>query len=275
LGLVIGTLFLLEVLANPTSIQWIEATQGASGRPILARAAERISADDKGFTFVSGQLLPWLTRDGSVAEHATPDNQPFVYENIDIVYYLENGRNSLWPVSVPPNLEYAYGENGRPAAAGHRVVFESSNPNWMGSSLLNVYIFDSDVYLRPTISDYFHVTSRRDDGLLGDGPSRSPSANSVLDIAFESDATNLVSEDTNGTTDVFMQHFASKVRLVSRARCGTESVNGVSTDPALVAQYRDQQEIFMVAFVSDATDLTWGATPSVGVMFMSGANDRS
>lgn len=89
----------------------------------------------------------------------------------------------------------------------------------------------------------------------GDGSSTSPvSSADGRFVAFESDAANLVTGDTNDARDVFVRDgFEGTTTLVSRTANGRSS-NGRSSAPSLSADGRH------VAFVSDATDLVAGET---------------
>ncbi len=71
-------------------------------------------------------------------------------------------------------------------------------------------------------------------------------------VAFHSDADNLVSGDTNGTTDVFVRdRLTNQTQLVSQADSATLS-NGPSSDPSISADGR------YVAFNSFADNLVSG-----------------
>src|SRR5437867_9901852 len=70
-------------------------------------------------------------------------------------------------------------------------------------------------------------------------------------VAFVSDATDLVANDANGNSDVFVRDLkAGTTTLISVNSAGTGSGNGSSDSPVISADGR------FVAFVSDATDLT-------------------
>src|SRR5438046_7146698 len=86
----------------------------------------------------------------------------------------------------------------------------------------------------------------------GDGFSGNPVLSSDgRFVAFDSDASNLVANDTNGHfEDVFMRDLnTGTTTLVSVNSAGTGSGNGASALPVISANGR------FVAFVSDATDL--------------------
>jgi uncharacterized repeat protein (TIGR01451 family) len=74
-------------------------------------------------------------------------------------------------------------------------------------------------------------------------------------VLFESDSSDLVANDTNGKTDVFIRDLQLETtRLVSANNSGTGTANGYSMECAMTPNAR------YVAFVSDATDLT-GVSP--------------
>lgn len=101
-------------------------------------------------------------------------------------------------------------------------------------------------------------------GVGGDGASGNSvaiSADGML-VAFESGASNLVDDDTNGVSDIFLhdQQSGQLVRL-SVAASGIEG-NGVSDNVALSADGST------VAFTSEASNLTAGDTNGVKDLFV-------
>ena len=90
----------------------------------------------------------------------------------------------------------------------------------------------SDVFVRDVDDDVIRI-SLSSAGTQADGPSSHPSvsANGRY-VAFQSDATNLVSVDTNGTTDIFVRDLVTNVtRLASVPGLGapTASVTAPSS----------------------------------------------
>jgi len=78
-------------------------------------------------------------------------------------------------------------------------------------------------------------------------------------VAFVSAASDLVANDTNGTTDIFVRDLKTKTTtLVSVNRTGTASGNSSSTAPTLSANGR------FVAFASLASDLVANDTNEEG-----------
>jgi Tol biopolymer transport system component len=85
----------------------------------------------------------------------------------------------------------------------------------------------------------------------GNGPSSTPSVSADGRFAaFQSDASNLVANDTNNATDVFVRDVqAGTTTLVSVNKDGTGSGNGASFDPTITPDGR------FVVFLSLASDL--------------------
>ena len=103
--------------------------------------------------------------------------------------------------------------------------------------------------------DEIQLVSQRADGTLGDA------AASLLAIsadgryvAFESSATNLVADDTNGVTDIFVKdRQTGALERVSVSSSGVQA-NGASSYPSISGDGR------YVAFASDADNLVSGDT---------------
>jgi hypothetical protein len=88
-------------------------------------------------------------------------------------------------------------------------------------------------------------------------------------IAFESSASNLVPDDTNGVSDVFVRDTLSGVTVrVSVATNGTQA-NGASTRPFISADGR------FVAFTSMASNLTADDTNTVADVFVRDRHSRT
>jgi len=89
-------------------------------------------------------------------------------------------------------------------------------------------------------------------------------------VAFGSRATNLVANDTNGTTDIFVHdRVTDKTERVSRSSAGVEGIGG-SSRPAISADGR------YVAFESYATNLVASDTNFLGDVFVRDrATDRT
>lgn len=158
----------------------------------------------------------------------------------------------IQPVSfVDPATNTSVSGNGYSSVSemspdGRYVLFESIASNLA----TNDYNYCADVFLRDRQSGTTTLISVTPDGFSGHGGSfgSSMSTNGAW-IVFQSDADDLVSNDTNGTMDIFVRSVVlGQTALVSVNTNGT-SANGESTFPMITPDGR------FVAFESAATDL--------------------
>jgi len=144
---------------------------------------------------------------------------------------------------------------------GQVVTFVSAASNLV----LNDTNHFADVFVRDLASGTMLIASVSQDGVTpGDGASTSPmiSADGRF-VVFESAASNLVPNDTNGTDDVFVRDLlAGATTLVSVNAGGISSGNGRSHSPVISSDGR------FVAFISAATDLVAGVTNNVGEIYV-------
>jgi uncharacterized repeat protein (TIGR01451 family) len=137
------------------------------------------------------------------------------------------------------------------SADGRFVAFDSSATNLVAGDT-NA---QSDVFVRDRQSGRTTRVSVGNDGVQGNFDSSSPvlSADGRF-VVFESTATNLVPEDTNGQSDVFV-HDRQRGRT-TRVSVGNGGVQG-NLDSSSAAVSADGR---FVAFVSSATNLVAGDT---------------
>jgi Tol biopolymer transport system component len=84
---------------------------------------------------------------------------------------------------------------------GHFVVFSSADANVVAGDTNG----KADVFARDLTTDQTTLVSVNGNGTQADGYSDSPVASSgATVVAFNSDATNLMTNDTNGVSDVFI-----------------------------------------------------------------------
>lgn len=135
--------------------------------------------------------------------------------------------------------------------AGNYVVFQSDATNLVPGDTNGV----TDVFKVGTTNDHVERISVAPDGSQANGASRNPSIDCCGGhLTFESDASNLVPGDTNGTTDVFVRNMTTKVTtLVSVASDGGPA-DGPSTHPVISSDDR------YVAFESTADDIVPGVS---------------
>jgi Tol biopolymer transport system component len=143
------------------------------------------------------------------------------------------------------------GDSLRPSisADGRYVAFDSDDWNLVWGDTNDVF----DVFVNDRETSVTTRVSVADSGTQADGASIRPSISADgRYVAYESDASNLVSGDTNGGTDAFVYDRRSgATKRVSVAGGGGEG-NGASVRPALDGNGR------LAAFESDASNLVPG-----------------
>ncbi|WP_148615361.1 TolB family protein [Nocardioides rubriscoriae] len=158
-------------------------------------------------------------------------------------------RVSATPAGAPGNgssVDVAISDDGR------WVVFTSAATDLGGDSDA-----DDDVYLWDASTRRSRLVSVTPGGLDGNGPSMLPAVSrDGRFVSFSSDASDLVSGDTNAQTDVFVRDVTGrKTVLVSHAPGG-----GPADGPSYTSSVSDDGT--RVAFDSRATDLTRGGAPT-------------
>jgi List-Bact-rpt repeat protein/VPS62-like protein/thrombospondin type 3 repeat protein/WD40 repeat protein len=132
------------------------------------------------------------------------------------------------------------------SASGRYIVFESSSDNLVSGDLNNT----SDIFLRDTLEDSILRVSVDSNGIEGNSLSTNPhiSANGRY-ITFTSHANNLVPDDNNNTSDIFIHDriIGSTIRA-SLSSVGLEG-NGSSQNSSISGDGR------FVAFESRANNL--------------------
>jgi Tol biopolymer transport system component len=123
----------------------------------------------------------------------------------------------------------------------------------------------SDVFVRDLVNGTTTLVSVNS---AGAGPGNGPSDNPDITpdgryVVFESGASNLAPNDTNGATDVFVRDLVlGTTTLVSVNQAGTASGNGTSQHPSISSDGR------YVAFDSSAPDLVSGDSNNATDVFV-------
>lgn len=143
---------------------------------------------------------------------------------------------------------------------GRYVAFHSRASNLVTNSDSNA---DYDVFLWDSQDNSVVLVSRAADGASGAGMSFAPqiSANGRV-VSFASLATNLVSNDTNGTIDAFARDLELETSYLASINTNGFSGNGSCGLPVLSADGR------YVAFLSAASDLVTNDFNSVNDAFV-------
>lgn len=147
------------------------------------------------------------------------------------------------------------------SADGGRVAFETAASNLVPHDTNGLV----DIFVRDIAAGVTRLVSKAADGTgSGNGRSFQPliSADGRY-VIFESTAANLVTNDFNGTNDVFVHDLETGLtRLVSLDAEGTASGDGASHSPAISSNG------LFVAFVSHATNIAAGVTNRLGEIFV-------
>lgn len=147
------------------------------------------------------------------------------------------------------------------ARFGRYIAFESDATNLVSDDTLA----HRDIFVHDHLGQSTARVSLTNFGLEANGPSYSPAISSLgTFVVFESDASNLVPDDTNNSRDIFLRNVAAQTtsRLSVTPDPQNPSPNGPSYAPAVSA---DEE---FVVFHSDATNLVAGDTNGVTDVFL-------
>ena len=152
-----------------------------------------------------------------------------------------------------------------PSGDGRCVAYYTDATNILPSAgdanaFTDVYVYDRDAGQTTRVSVGF-------DGQNPNGPSMAQRFRPSIDrdctcVAFSSDATNLVPDDTNGKTDVFVRNLAAETTELASVGLGGEPANGASSFTSVPA------DCGKVAFHSVASNLVADDTNDVSDVFV-------
>ncbi|MFK8113000.1 MAG: S8 family serine peptidase, partial [Rubripirellula sp.] len=129
---------------------------------------------------------------------------------------------------------------------GRYVAFVSRASNLVDNDNNSVL----DVFVHDRLNDTTDIVSMRSDGASGNGISRNPSISSDgRYVTFESAASDLVANDNNGTSDIFIHDRVSNTTELVSVRSDGGQGNGDSSSPSVSADGR------YIAFASFARNL--------------------
>ncbi len=236
-------------------------------RDRLTGTTTRVSVDSNGVEGDGASTDPAFSADGryvafqSAATNLVPND---TNGKLDVfVRDLQLGitvRASLDSTGVESN-----GDSARPdvSADGRFVVFQSKGSNLAANDTNNV----QDVFVRDMQFAVTNCLSVDDAGNIGSLMSGNPSISaSGRWVAFHSNASNLVANDTNGLTDVFVRDRGN----FTTTRVSTNSIDEqgtfISQTPSISADGR------YVAFSSAATNLVPGDSNNLFDVFVKDRN---
>jgi YVTN family beta-propeller protein len=193
------------------------------------------------------------------------DNQwlAFISTGSNLITGDTNGLNDVFvkQLGSTTNLRVSTASGGAQRTSGVITgpVSISSTGNWVtfSSSDSNLVSGDSngfsDIVLKNRATDTTQLLSTSAAGVLGNGHSLQAQLSDDGSMAvFASDASNLVSGDSNGVRDIFVKTVSSgAIARVSSNSSGAQA-NGASSHPAISSNGR------FVAFASAASDLVAG-----------------
>ena len=219
-------------------------------RDLAAGTTRRVSVRTGGGQANSDSYFPAISGDGryvafqSSAANLVADD---TNDKVD-VYVRDRVAGTTSRVSVGRGGRQSRGNSQYPAisADGRYVAFASFAGNLAPGDTNHV----QDVFVRNLVAEKTRRVSVGPDGQQADHGSHSATiAANGRRVAFTSDATNLVTGDTNDLPDVFVRDWrAGTTRLVSVDSNGLQA-NGYSANPAISADGR------YVAFGSEASNL--------------------
>jgi hypothetical protein len=210
-----------------------------------ASSAASISADARYVTF------------SSVASNLVPDDTNGVVD----VFVRDVVAATTTRVSVSSTGAQGNGRSFQSSTNGRNVAFVSSASNLVPGDTNGA----NDVFVRDLQNATTTRISIADAGSQANGssdaPSISPDGNLV---AFTSNATNLVADDTNQATDVFVRQLRIQTTTRASVSSSGEQANGPSFTPSMGNAIGTGG---IVAFVSSATNLVSGDTNRIDDVF--------
>jgi Tol biopolymer transport system component len=133
-----------------------------------------------------------------------------------------------------------------------RVLFESNATNLVNGDTNGT----SDIFLRDRVNQQTVLVSVATNGLAGNGASRNATMTpDARYVAFVSEATDLVPNDTNGIADVFVRDMLMATTALVSVRAKNWATGGSTSESPIITP--DGRYVF---FYSSATDLVPGQT---------------
>ncbi|MBI5137671.1 MAG: PD40 domain-containing protein [Nitrospirae bacterium] len=228
----------------------------------LTDTLARVSVNNAGFAGSGASGSPAISADGRYVAFMSLSALVNTDTNgVADVYLRDTLAGTTTRVSPDVFDGPADGASDAPAisADGKYVAFASLASDLVAGDTNGV----ADIFLRDTLAGTTTRISVDTAGTDANGPSRAPaiSADGGL-VAFESDASDLVTADGNAVADVFRRDTVSATTArVSVDTAGTDA-NGPSRAPAISADGG------LVAFESDASDLVTGDGNAVADVFL-------
>ncbi len=229
------------------------------------RTIERVSINNDGFEGNGSSCKPGINAEGRyVAFESFASN--LVEEDTNgrkDIFVFDRESRSISRVSIAEDGTQAdnYSSNPGISCDGRYIVFDSHASNLVAydtNGVSDIFVFDQDTTTIKRVSIAY-------DGTQVNNYSSNPGISSDgRYIAFDSAASNLVPQDTNGDRDIFVyDHETDTIECVNMGENGLQG-DADSTEPCVSADGR------YVAFESLATNLVEGDTNEVSDVFVVG-----
>ena len=242
---------------------------GISTAALAAPNTTRISVSSNGAQSNGQSAFSAVSQDGRyVAFDSIATNLVGLDTNGAIdVFVRDRKAGKTRRVSVRSNGTEGNGpsSNSDISGSGRFVVFLSSASNLVPGDTNGV----ADIFVRDLKKDKTTRVSTRSNGGQANGGSNFPEISSDgRFVSFESEATNLVSGDSNGLIDIFVKdRKTGKTRRVSLRSNGAQP-NATSSFADISPNGR------YVTFTSSATNLVAGDTNATGDVFLHDRNNK-
>jgi Tol biopolymer transport system component len=215
-------------------------------------ALERVSVASDGSEGLADSQSPALSEDGRFVAFGSYSNNLVADDanGLPDIFVKDRQSGAVEQVSLAADGTQADGESfWNPALShdGRYVAFWSEATNLVPGDTNGA----ADIFVKDRETGALERVSLGASGAEANGPSYNPSLSADgTHVAFWSEASNLVSGDTNGVPDVFIKdRQRGSLERLSLSANATQG-NGASYNPTLSADGR------LIAFWSDASNLT-------------------
>jgi Tol biopolymer transport system component len=230
-----------------------------------AERTRRVSLSSSGEQANAASHLPSISYDGNVvafnsfATNLANEDTNGVLDG----FVREREAKQTRRVSISSSGEQANAATAFAAvsASGRFVAFQSAATNLVGADSNGGIV---DVFIRDRSARQTELVSVSSEGIEGNHPSYLPAISADgRYVAFQSFASNLVEDDTNALSDVFVRdRSAGATRRASVGFDGTQATGGQSFFVEIAGTG------CLVAFTSEATNLVDGDTNGVADVFV-------
>lgn len=192
----------------------------------LNNTIEKISNGLSGALASSTSSRPSISDDGRYVAFSSFANNlvPNDTNSAEDVFVYDRQTQTTLRVSVGPGGVQANAASQMADISGNGqfVVFQSG-----ASNLTADIAITSNVFVYEVSTGITSLVSKNTSGAIGNNPSLAPSiSDDGTVIAFESDANNLVTSDTNATRDIFVHNrVAGTTQRVSQSSAGAQALN--------------------------------------------------